>query len=87
MTARRSTITEAEMVAAEQRFPELAAKSGQAAYKRALAATGGVMVKTSKGKLVERRADGTLLEIKSLPPGKRVKVGQVLKRAKPVIAA
>ena len=75
------------MLAAERRIPELAAKSGQAAYKRALAQTGEVVVKTSKGTLVERKADGTSTVIKALPPGRRVKVGLVLKRAKPDVAA
>ncbi|HEY4082557.1 MAG TPA: hypothetical protein VGM81_17845 [Burkholderiaceae bacterium] len=75
------------MLAAERRIPELAAKAGHAAYKAALAETGAVMVKTSKGLLVERRADGTSRVIKTLSPGKRVKVGLVLKRAKQDIAA
>lgn len=72
---------------AEQRIPELAAKSGHAAYKQALAQTGAVVVKTSKGTLVERKADGTSTVIKALPPGKRVKVGLVLRRAKQDVAA
>lgn len=75
------------MQAAERRIPELASKSGHAAYKLALIETGAVVVKTSKGDLVERKADGSSKVIKTLPPGKRVKVGRVLKRAKPVAAA
>lgn len=75
-------ISETAMRAAERRIPDLAAKSGHAAYKLALAQTGAVVVKTSKGMLVERKADGTTTVIKALPPGKRVKVGLVLKRAK-----
>jgi len=84
----RPKLSEAAMRAAEQRIPELAAKSGREAYKLALATTGGVVVKTSKGVLVERKADGSTTVIKTLPPGKRVKVGSVLvKRAKPEKAA
>lgn len=75
------------MRVAERRIPELAAKSGRAAYKQALATTGAVVVKTSKGTLVERKADGTSTVIKALPPGKRVKVGLVLRRAKQDVAA
>lgn len=80
-------ISEAAMRAAERRIPDLATKSGRAAYKLALANTGAVVVKTSKGTLVQRKADGTTTVIKALPPGKRVKVGLVLKRAKQDIAA
>ena len=71
------------MQAAEERIPELAAKAGYAAYKQALALTGAVVVRTSKGVLVERKTDGSVRVIKVLPPGKRVKVGLVLQRAKP----
>ncbi|XHS80146.1 hypothetical protein ACFJGW_09255 [Burkholderiaceae bacterium UC74_6] len=85
--SRRSPLTEAAMRAAERRFPELAAKSGHEAYKQALAQTGAVVVKTSKGMVVERKADGSSKVIKALPPGKRVRVGLVLKRAKPEAAA
>jgi hypothetical protein len=87
MPRRSPKISEAAMLAAERRIPELAAKSGHAAYKLALAKTGAVVVKTSKGILVERKADGTSTVIKALPPGKRVKVGLVLKRAKQEVAA
>lgn len=86
MSRRNVKITEASMLAAERRFPQLAAKSGHAAYKAALAETGAVVVKTSKGTLVERKADGTSIVIKTLRPGKRVKAGVVLKRAKQDIA-
>lgn len=74
-------ISEAAMLEAESQFPRLAAKAGFAAYKQALRTTGAVVVKTSKGTLVERRADGTSKVIKTLRPGKRVKVGLVLRRA------
>ncbi|MGC4394958.1 hypothetical protein [Hydrogenophaga sp. T2] len=75
-------LSEAAMRSAEQQIPALAAKSGRAAYKQALVRTGAVVVKTSKGTLVERKADGTSTVIKALPPGKRVKVGLVLKRGR-----
>lgn len=75
------------MQAAERRIPELAAKSGHQAYKASLSTTGGVVVKTSRGQVVERRADGTSTVIKELPVGKRVKAGMVLKRVKQVAAA
>ena len=83
MSRRSPLLSEAAMLAAERRIPELAAKSGYAAYMQVLAKTGGVVVKTSKGVMVERKADGTSTVIKALPPGKRVKVGLVLQRAKP----
>ncbi len=82
MPRRSPELTEAAMLAAERRIPGLAAKSGHAAYKQALAMTGAVVVKTSAGAVVERKADGTSTVIKALKPGKRVKVGLVLKRAK-----
>jgi hypothetical protein len=59
-------ITAAAMLAAERRIPELAAKAGHAAYKLALKNTGAVVVKTNKGTLVERKADGTSKVIKPL---------------------
>lgn len=75
------------MRAAERRIPELAAQAGHAAYKQALEKTGAVVVKTSKGAVVQRKADGTHRVIKMLAPDKRVKVGLVLKRAKPAVTA
>lgn len=75
------------MRAGEKQIPDLAAQSGRAAYKRALVATGGVVVKTSKGEVVERRADGSRKVLKALKPGKRVKPGLVLKRAKQEVTA
>lgn len=76
------SISERAMTTAEKRFPQLAAKSGREAYKTTLSRTGGVVVKTSQGVLVERRSDGTSTVIKHLPVGKRVKSGAVLKRVK-----
>ena len=87
MPPKHPKLSEAAMRAAERRFPALAAKSGHAAYKRALSATGSVLVITSKGNLVERKVDGTSRLVKALPAGKRVKVGLVLTRAKQEITA
>ncbi|MBV8471612.1 MAG: hypothetical protein JOY60_17320 [Burkholderiaceae bacterium] len=70
------------MQMAERRFPELAAKSGHEAYKNTLSVTGAVVVKTSRGQIVERRVDGTSTVLKSLQLGKRVRPGVVLKRVK-----
>lgn len=67
---------------AERRIPQLAAKAGHRAYWAALKSTGAVMVKTSKGQVVERKRDGSVTVIKALPMGKRVKPGTVLKRVK-----
>ncbi len=75
-------LTERAMQLAERRIPELAARSGHEAYKTTLSRTGGVVVKTSQGQLVERRADGSSIVLKELPLGKRVKPGLVLKRVK-----
>lgn len=87
MSRRISKISEAQMRFAERRIPDLAAKSGRAAYQAALVKTGGVVVKTSKGDLVERKADGSSTVIKALKPGKRVKPGLVLKRGKQEVLA
>ena len=70
------------MKVAEKQFPQLAAKSGREAYRTTLSQTGGVVVKTSQGAIVERRSDGTFTVLKHLSVGKRVKSGAVLKRAK-----
>lgn len=75
-------LSERAMSIAETRFPELAAKSGHEAYKATLSQTGAVVVKTSRGQVVERRLDGTVTVIKHLSMGKRVKPGAVLKRVK-----
>ena len=83
MSSRTSLpLSEHAMQIAERRFPKLAAKSGHAAYKTTLHSTGAVVVKTSQGQMVERRADGTFTVIKTLPLDKRVKSGVVLKRVK-----
>jgi hypothetical protein len=83
MSSRTSLpLSEHTMQMVERRFPELAAKSGHAAYKTTLHRTGAVVVKTSQGQMVERRADGTSTVIKDLPMGKRVKSGVILKRVK-----
>jgi protein PhnA len=75
------TLSEASMVEAEARIPELAAKAGRAAHDRALKSR-GVVVKADKGQLVEARSDGTIRVIKPLPAPVRVKAGAVLTRRK-----
>ena len=75
-------LTERAMKIAEQRFPELAARSGHEAYKTTLSQTGAVVVKTSEGRIVERRSDGTSTVIKHVSVGKRVRSGAVFKRVK-----
>ncbi|KQR50407.1 hypothetical protein [Acidovorax sp. Leaf160] len=69
------------MQMAEQRIPELAAKAGHQAYRTTLEQTGAVIVKTSNGQVVERKRDGSVILIKTLALGKRVKPGTVLKRS------
>jgi hypothetical protein len=76
------TLSERAMRIAEGRIPELAVKSGRDAYKATLKHTGAVVVKTSRGQIVERRSDGTVTVLKETPLGTRVKRGVVLKRAK-----
>lgn len=76
------SMSERAMQIAEQRFPELAARSGHEAYKASLHRTGAAVVKTSEGQLVERRADGSTTVLKQLSVGKRVKPGMVLRRGK-----
>lgn len=78
----RPPLTERAMQIAERRFPELAAKSGHEAYRETMNRTGAVVVKTSQGQIVERRADGTSTLIKEMSVGKRVKPGVVLKRVR-----
>jgi hypothetical protein len=75
-------LTEQGMLRAERRIPELAAKAGFDAYRMALRKTGGVTVKTSTGQVVERKRDGSVTVIMSLPIGKRVKPGTILKRVR-----
>lgn len=70
------------MTNAERRIPKLAVKAGREAYKTTLSVTGAVVVKTSQGKMVERRSDGTSTVLKTLPMGQRVTPGVVLKRVK-----
>lgn len=75
-------LSERAMQIAERSFPEHAARSGRKAYQATLKMTGAVVVKTSRGSIVERRADGSTVFIKEMPMGKRVKPGLVLKREK-----
>jgi protein PhnA len=78
----RHPLSERAMQIAERSFPEHAAMSGHKAYRATLKLTGAVVVKTSQGRIVERRADGTSVFIKNMPMGKRVKPGLILKRDK-----
>jgi len=76
------TLTERGMQIVERRIPALAAKAGHKAYRTAIQQTGAVVVKTSTGQIVKRERDGRTTVIKSLPVGKRVKPGTVLRRTK-----
>jgi protein PhnA len=67
---------------AELRIPALAAKAGYEAYKMSLKLTGAAVVKTSRGQIVERHADGSSVVIKTVSRGKLVKPGTVLRRGK-----
>lgn len=78
----RNALTERGMQIAERRIPALAAKAGYQAYRITLQQTGAVTVKTSNGQVVKRALDGSVTVVKSLPVGKRVKPGTVLRRAK-----
>lgn len=77
---RPKPLSEASMLSAEARIPELAAQAGRKA--RALATAGRVLMKAADGKLVERHASGQVVVIKQLPAGMTVRVGSVLKRAR-----
>ena len=79
----RPPLSERAMQIAERSFPAHAATSGRKAYLATLKLTGAVVVKTSRGRIVERRSDGSSVLIKEMPLGKRVKPGLVLKRDKP----
>lgn len=67
---------------AEKRIPAMAAKAGRDAYKNTLKHTGAVTVKTASGQVVQRQRDGGVTVIKSLPIGKRVKPGTILRRVR-----
>lgn len=75
-------LTEQGMQIAERRIPAMASKAGHDAYRSALEHTGAATVKTSTGQVVERRRDGSTTVIMSLPVGKRVKPGTILRRVK-----
>ncbi|MEJ2801680.1 hypothetical protein WAE61_07355 [Comamonadaceae bacterium PP-2] len=79
----RTIPTERGMLIAERRIPAIAAKAGHDAYLNTLRHTGAVTVKIANGQVVERKSDGSVTVIKSLPIGKRVKPGTILKRIKP----
>jgi hypothetical protein len=76
---RRQPISEAHMLDAEARFPELAAQAGRAAHERTLASTGRV-VKAIKGQVIEAKNDGSIRVLQQLPPATPVKKGLVLVR-------
>lgn len=78
----RPPLSERAMQIAERSIPRHAAEAGHKAYQATLKLTGAVVVKTSQGRIVERRSDGTSIFIKQMPVGKRVKLGLVLKRVK-----
>ncbi|WP_269630205.1 hypothetical protein [Pelomonas sp. BJYL3] len=79
---RPAPLSEASMLNAEARIPELAAQAGRAAHQRALAETGRVVMKTAGGMLVERQASGQVVVIKRLPATTPTPTGTVLKRTK-----
>jgi hypothetical protein len=67
---------------AERRIPELAAQAGQKAFRASLELTGAAVVKTSRGQIVERRLDGSVVVLQTISRGLRVMPGTVLRRAK-----
>lgn len=79
---RAEPLSEASMLSAEARIPELAAQAGRNAHARALATAGRVLMRSADGKLVERHASGKVVVIGQLPAGTAVLVGSVLKRAR-----
>lgn len=83
---RPKPLSEASMLSAEARIPELATQAGREAHARALATAGRVLMRSKDGKLVERQASGQPLVIKQLPAGTIVQVGKVLKRARKLVS-
>jgi hypothetical protein len=78
----RTIPTERGMQIAGRQIPTVAAKAGHDAYKNTLKYTGAVTIKMASGLVVQRKLDGGVTVIKSLPVGKRVKPGTVLTRVK-----
>jgi len=76
---RRPELSEESLLAAEARFPELAARAGRAAHERALVQTGWV-VKAVNGQIIETTRDGAVRVIGNLPPPTPVQKGLVLRR-------
>ena len=76
-------MSEARMLKAEARIPELAARAGKAAHARALKVRGSVVM-AEKGLLVRVHSNGDRQVLGELPPALEVKPGQVLKRKKAV---
>ena len=75
-------LSEEEMVAAEERFPELAAKAGQAAYEEAIEKTGAVMVVDEDNFLVMRFRDGRSRVIRRMEDEVQVRPSSTLYRIK-----
>lgn len=76
---RRPQLSEASMLAAEARFPELAARAGRAAHQRALTQTGWVVTAVND-QIIEAKRDGSVRVIGDLPPATPVQKGMVLRR-------
>lgn len=62
------------------RLSKLAAKAGNRAYQASMKNTGGALVRTAKGLLVERNVDGTFKVLKQLGECTSVVKGSVLKQ-------
>ncbi|MDA8454360.1 hypothetical protein M4R22_06285 [Acidovorax sp. GBBC 3334] len=72
---RTPPLSEASMLAAEARIPELAAEAGRRAHERALRQPGAVILTALDGQLVEQRADGGIRVLKQLPSSTPVREG------------
>lgn len=77
-------LSEAEMQAAEERIPALAAQAGRAAHLRALRETGSVVMQAANGDLVEMHENGSARFIRNLPAATLIPAGLVLKRVRSV---
>lgn len=67
---------------AECQIPELAAQARHKAYRASLELTGAAVVKTSRGQIVERRLAGSVVVLKTVSQGLRMKPGSALRRVK-----
>lgn len=79
MSRKYPRLDESSMQQLESRIPELAARAGLAAHRRALQSFGRV-VTVQDDKLVELKSDGSFTIVKALPPALKVRPGLVLKR-------